>query len=191
MLASVTHNLRNLANFSGRDAKSQFWPYAGIILGLSLGVLMLAWVPEFIASFARAEAFALANPDMATIIQEPGSKTIIIHEFHPDLMPNFGWLFGSLGLVCAILVMMVAASVARRLRDRGKTWLWAVPPPIFLIIGAVGMQTLFAAFARDEAGPEMFGAFMLLFANNAAYLGSLGYLVYLLAGDSKTESPST
>ncbi|WP_300527925.1 DUF805 domain-containing protein [Maricaulis sp.] len=190
MIASVIHNLRNLTNFSGQDTKNQFWPYAGVLLGLSFLGLMLAWIPEFLASFVRAEAFAIANPEMATIIEEPGSKTIIIHEFHPDLMPNFGWLFGSLGLICAILVMMVAASVARRLRDRGKTWLWAVPPLIFLIIGAVGMQTLFAAFARDEAGSEMFGAFMLLFANNAAYLGSLGCLVYLLAGDSKTETPS-
>jgi len=182
MFRSILRGFMKLAVFSGRDRPSRFWPYAAVAVGIAFvggGVIV---IPIFFGAFARMQAFATAHPDQATVTATPGSYSIQIHGHHPELMPDFSAFFGGVGLTFAIAVGLLAAAVARRLHDAGRSGLWGLPPVLFVIVALVLFPRLFAGFDSSE-GPDL-GLFFLLFANNALYLGSLGLLVILLAGRS-------
>ena len=179
---SVTHNLKNLGNFRGRQSQGKFWPYAGVVLIVSMFGTVVMMMPEFEATMMRMQRFAVEHPESATIEQGPGSYSITIHGYHPELVPDFGRMLGSMAPTLIFMLVFLAAAVARRLHDRGKTALWALAPIPFLVIGGVGMTFLLARAPTDL--DAFLPLFLALFTNNVVYLASLVYLVILLAGGS-------
>lgn len=182
MIESIWSGLTRLHVFSGRDSRSAFWPYAifAVIAAAAVGAVII--VPIFAAAFARIQKFAAEHPDQVTIHASPGGYSINVHGQHQGLMPDFDAFFGGVALVAVLSVALLAAAVARRLHDTGRTALWGLPPVIFIVIALVGFPRLMAGFQAGQ--PPALGLFFALFFNNVAYLGALGLLGVFLASAS-------
>lgn len=186
---SIKHNLRNIGRFSGRDRQGQFWPYAIIVALAGGAMLALAILPEMFRSMRRMRQFAEANPKEATITTGPSGTSIRIEGHHPDLMPDMGSMMIGMGVVALIMVILMAASVTRRLHDTNRSGLWGLIPLVFLISGCFGTAHIFASPEPDMT------VFLLLFLNNLVYLASLLLLIVLLllsgtAGENRFGSPA-
>lgn len=178
---SLKHGYSNLLNFSGRDTRGQFWPFALFNVALAL----LVWLPffaiEFMASFTRMREFAEANPDKATIESGPGRYSITIHEHVPGLAPDFDAMMLPLAFVIPVLIALLAAAVARRLHDTGRGgWIGLVPAIIFLTALFV-MREIFSDLERGARSDLFFVGFGLNLAANV----SLVVLVVLLCMGSE------
>ena len=185
MLLSLRYNLARLAVFSGRESVGRFWPYAGIVILLlfvGMGAVML---PVIADSLTRMQQFAAAHPDQATVTTGPGTYSVQIQGSHPELLPDMGGFAARVGIVTVVAVLLLAAAVARRLHDRGRSGLWGLLPLPFLAFGLLGMNRLFASFGPG-AIPD-FRLFGALFLNNLVYLGSLLLLVIQLASSGMQE----
>ena len=172
----------NLFNFRGRDTRAQFWPYAGIVVCLMMAAMMVVMMPPILSSMERMQRFANEHPDLAQVTQAGAGYAIRVEGYHPELMPDFGHLLWGIALVTAMGVALLAAAVARRLRDAGVAPMLGVLPVPFLFLGIGAMSRVFAA--TDSA----MGWFMLLFVNNLLYLGSLVVLIVLLCRPSRTSA---
>ena len=172
----VGYHLKNLANFTGREERRRFWPWAGLVIVGSMGGMIAAMVPVMLDSFAKVRRFAIEHPDQVTETRGPGSYSVQVHGYHPELMPDIDALVGGMALVIAVTVLLLAAAVVRRLHDCGRRGLWGALPLPFLASGLALMPRLF-----HMADPD-FSLFALLFANNLVYIASLILLVVLLAG---------
>ncbi|PLR28240.1 hypothetical protein SGCZBJ_04350 [Caulobacter zeae] len=186
MFASIRHGFANLARFSGRDPRERFWPYALVLVGAAFVAMFLSFGVGFAGSFQKTIAYAEAHPDKATVTRSGGSVSVTIHEPTPELMPDMAPMFLGLRVIVPIIVLLLAAAVTRRLHDTGRSGLWGLPPVVFLGIAL----TLFPSmFQRLMAGDEgAIGLFLPLFANNMAYLASLGLLVFLLCREGKPDA---
>lgn len=171
----VVYHLAGLVKFSGREARAQFWPWAGIVVGLIfLGSFVLVG-PMVADTMVKMQQFAREHPDQARVNAGPGHYEISIEGHHPELMPDFAAFSGAMAIVAALAVVLLSAAVARRLHDTGLTGAWGLLPLPFLAIGLTQTPKLFASAVPDM---QLFG---LLFLNNLCYLGALGLLVLLLA----------
>lgn len=155
------HNLRNLTNFSGRDGRAVFWPYAASVFVISFAMMSIVMMPQMLTSMMRIDAASQGTPAQIS-----------------DVFPNVGLMSFSLGLVAVGFVAFGGAAIARRLHDRDKSAFWGLVPFGFLMLGLVLFPQLFNQFLTGE--PDM-GLFFLMFTNNVAYLGSLALLVVQLA----------
>lgn len=178
MIASIRHNLASLTDFRGRETRSQFWPYFGVVAFLSFAAMWFVMFPEFQASMERMQAFAAEHPELATVQRSATSYSITIEGHHPELMPDIGRVSIGLGAVIVIAILLLAAAVTRRLHDRGKSGRWALAPVLFLAFGLSLMPIMFTQ------NPPNLALFFALFINNALYIASLVYLVVLLNGRS-------
>jgi uncharacterized membrane protein YhaH (DUF805 family) len=187
MLESIRYNLKSLARFSGRDGRGRFWPYAGAVLVLAWMSVWLVMAPGILGSFARVQQFAREHPDQTTVYSGPGHYSVSIEGAHPELMPDvLGMMYG-VAAVSAVTVLLLAAAVARRLHDRGRTGAWGLVPAVLLATGFLGMSREFAGFGTGR--PPDPGWFFLIFFNNMAYLASLIFLVVQLAS-AGTKGPN-
>jgi uncharacterized membrane protein YhaH (DUF805 family) len=168
-----------LARFRGRDRPGQFWPYAGAILLLDFVATFALMVPVMVDSFAKMQRFAAEHPDQATVESGPGSYSVTIHGYHPELMPDMAGLMAGFGLIGAASVLMLAAAVARRLHDRGLSGLVGLMPLPFLVFAFLIMPRLFAGIGTGS--PPDIRLFLALLLNNLLYLASLLLLAILLA----------
>jgi len=180
LLQTFKYNLSNLLNFNGRQARGQFWPFAGLVVAFSFVGMMLAMTPAMNASFARMQEFAMEHPELATIEQGPGSYFISIRGHHPELMPDFALVILLTAALLALIVGLLAAAIARRLHDCGKRAAWGLMPLPFIVFAGILMPKLFAQFR--ESAPDV-NLFLALLVNNFLYLGSLFFLIILLAGE--------
>ena len=179
---SIRNGFTGLPRFSGRDSARRFWPYVGVVFALMFGIAAVSMGPIMIGSFARMQTFAIEHPDQATVTQGPGSYSIQIHGNHPELMPDFTPFFMAMRVGCALVVLLLAAAVTRRLHDRGRRGWWGLPPVVFLVGGLALFPRLFQSTLSGEVTPDSMRLFGLVMANNLLYLGSLGLLIFLLAG---------
>lgn len=162
---SVRNGFTGLLRFSGRDPARRFWPYAGVVVGGVMAVMMAAIVPIMNRIFA--------SMDMPL----PGTSS----QPMPDMTPFFTVI--QIGM--ATMVLLLAAAVARRLHDRGRRGGWGLPPVVFAGIAMTMFPRLFQSFSQGTATPAALKLFGLLFANNVLYLGSLVLLIVLLTGASQ------
>ena len=179
---SVRNGFTGLLRFSGRDPAGRFWPYVGVVIALFFVTAAATMTPIMSGTFARMQTFAAEHPDQATVTQGPGSYSIQIHGDHPELMPDMKPFFSVMQVGCALAVLLLAAAVTRRLHDRGRRGWWGLPPVVFLIGGLALFPRLFQSALSGELSPDSMKLFGLIFANNLLYLGSLGLLIFLLAG---------
>ena len=190
---SIRHCLARLIIFTGRDSPRQFWPYAGLVLGAGMVIWIVGFVPQFIGTFGKIQRFAAEHPDQVTVTQGPGSYSVQVHGYHPELMPDFGvmvWLMAGIVLMIAV---MGGAAIVRRLHD--SNWRgWIALVPFGLLLSGLAMMARFFQAIRQPQAPDM-SQFMLIFANNLAYIVSLVFLGYLLirkgtAGPNRFGEPS-
>jgi uncharacterized membrane protein YhaH (DUF805 family) len=179
VLISLRHNLAQLVRFSGRESAGRFWPYAITMFVLIIIAQACYMLPMFADTFERMQRFAEQHPDQATVTSGPGSYSISISGYHPELFPDFSRLIGAVAIGLAIFVVLVAAAVVRRLHDRDRSGLWGLLPLPFLAFGLMGMGKPFAS--TDPASAFDFRLFAAIFLNNLIYLAALAFLVIQLA----------
>jgi uncharacterized membrane protein YhaH (DUF805 family) len=182
---SIRHGFTSLTRFSGRDPAERFWPYVGAVIALFFMAAAATMTPIMNGMFARMQTFAAEHPDQATVTQGPGSYSIQIQGNHPELMPDMTPFFTVMQVGCAVVVLLLAAAVTRRLHDRGRRGWWGLPPLVFLAVGLTLFPRLFQSTISGEMTPDSMKLFGLMMANNLLYLGSLGLLIFLLAGASQ------
>lgn len=171
----IGYHLVRLAKFSGRETRAMFWPWAAIVMGIAMIGGFATVTPMVLASMAKMRKFALEHPEQATITSGPGHYEIAIDGYHPELMPDIAPFLMAVEGIMALLIVLIAAAVVRRLHDTGQSGAWGLLPLPFLLFGFARMPVLFADPVFDT---RLFG---LLFLNNLCYLAALGTLVLLLA----------
>ncbi|MFM5954331.1 MAG: DUF805 domain-containing protein [Novosphingobium sp.] len=182
MLDNLKFHLQSLLVFSGREPRRVFWPWVAAVMVLNMATAMIAIVPIFVTAFTAINRFAREHPDQATVTSGPGSYSVQVHGNHPEFMPDFGGFMMVSAIAALVTVLLLAAAVARRLHDCGRSALLGLLPVPFLTVGMVMMPVLFGQALRGGE-PDM-GLFLLLFGNNLAYLTMLGVLIALTAGKS-------
>ena len=185
MLASLKHNATRLLDFSGRETRGQFWPWVACVFIVTFIGYGAVFGSVMAGTIGKMQAFAETNPDQATVVSTPGSYSISIEGSHPELMPDFGLMFSMMGGMVAVLVVLLAAAVARRLHDRGRSALWGLAPLPFIGFAMFGMSALFVQM--DSGGEPNIGLFFAIFLNNMVYLAVLLTLVIQLAGAGRAE----
>ncbi len=180
-MKDILRHFGQLFRFGGREKIGSFWPYAGVVLGLTFLASAGVFLPEFSRSMARMAQFAAEHPESATVTQGPGSYEIRIEGHHPELMPDFGNLVGGMTAVMLMAIVLLAAAITRRLHDTGRSGAWGLLPLPFLFSGFALMPAMFAAPVPDAT------LFMALFANNVVYIGTLVLLVFLLTRPGERE----
>lgn len=172
----LAYHVRSLARFSGRDSRPTFWPWA-ITLALAAMIAMSAlMVPVMIGMTALARQY----PDQSRIEIGPGHYSVQIDGGVPGAASLIAPMVVGIAGIAAIIIPLVAASVARRLHDRGKSGAWGLLPLPFLTIAFLLFPRMFGSVGM-ESPPE--GLFFAGVFNNFVYVAALGYLVVLLIRD--------
>lgn len=173
LVASIGHNLRRLADMSGRESQIQFWPYAGLVYGLATLVSMMLMVAPLTETLVKVmqqigEAANRGDNAQPEFVKSPEM-----------LAPDFSSLFWPMVLVNLVTVLLLAAAVARRLHDRNRTALWGLLPLPALIIGLVAMPSKVPIFAA-QAQPDPL--IQLVMLNNMVSYALLITLIVLMIG---------
>jgi len=179
LVQSLKYNLARLFDFSGRETRSLFWPYALFLL-LGSGVIgMILVIPMILESMSRMQRFALEHPDQATVTSGPGTYSFEIKGHHPELMPDVNSFLLIAVVVNGVILVMLAAAITRRLHDIDYRGWWALLPLPFAASGIFLMRRLLG-MAADSAAPDP-RVFVAAFVNNFIYLAVAGLLILLLA----------
>ncbi len=174
---SIAHNVRGLGRFSGRDTRWQFWPWAIGIFLLSTIATMVAIVPLMIEMLIGFRELLQQPIDAA----DPYSGSANPHALLFP-MPDFGRLQIPFAAINTVAVLLLAASVTRRLHDRDKPGWWGLMPVPFLAIGLLLMP--YSTQINPEPGPLAALAPLNSLAGWATLIG----LIFLLVGEG---SPGT
>ncbi|WP_205570682.1 DUF805 domain-containing protein [Brevundimonas naejangsanensis] len=134
-MRTILDGFRRVADFSGRDRRGRFWPYALTVVALVYVGMALAIMPMMAKMFAEAARYAAENPEQATVVTGPGYYSVQIHEADAVPMPDFGLFFGAVATAAAVGVGLLAAAVTRRLHDTGRSGWWGLPAAVFLATG--------------------------------------------------------
>jgi uncharacterized membrane protein YhaH (DUF805 family) len=165
MLHAIPRSLSKLADFTGRDGRGLFWPYA-----------ILVFILAFIGI---AVAMNLAMMGLLTGTAD---------------MPNIPLMIGGVGGVVLTAAALLAAAVTRRLHDTGRPGYWGLPPVVFLLIALTLFPVLMNSVLND-ANPPMALFFGLFLNNLLYIVSLIGLVVLLLLDGTKTAnrygSPST
>lgn len=151
----ITRGFSNLTRFSGRDTRAQFWPYAALAFALYqvLGPVVLI-------------------PTVLPVLSGPNSSTAtFLNAFIPFMVGSLLFFLAFVGLL--------AAAVARRLHDSGRTAIWGLLPLPFLAYSGTMFFRLFTQFRAGAPDTGLF--FTSIFVSNLLYLVGLVALVVLLA----------
>lgn len=181
MANPIIRGFSKLTQFSGRDTRGEFWPYAGtvfamvMILGGMAGAVVMSRIVAEMVPYAQAPGFtAPIAPSDQVMVEVVGPS-----EAPPLPMPDFTPFFLMQGVIIVLTVGLLAAAISRRLHDTGRSAFWGLMPVPFLFGGIFGMMRLILP-AMNGGVPD-FGLFGLMFLNNMAYLAALVTLIFLLA----------
>jgi uncharacterized membrane protein YhaH (DUF805 family) len=153
----IFSNLKQLANFKGRERRARFWPYVGMVL---VAVILISGIGM---SVLMAGVFESAPPANG--------------ETHSDFLASMRWMFLMNALTLAAAVLLLAAAVSRRLHDSGIRGYWGLLPVPFMIVAATVMPQL---FANVLGSGDVMPWFPVLFLNNALYMATIVTLIVLL-----------
>lgn len=175
-------HFKRLFDFTGRENRESFWPYAAVAFVVIMAAGMIIFVPMMSHTIHAMQQFAAQHPDQATVTSGPGRYSISVQGKHPEFMPA-----ESLSLFLAVsfglAILLYAAAVVRRLRDRGKSGFWGLMPLPFIIYSSVQMPRVFASVGPGTQ-PDM-TLFFSIFFSNLLYMVTLIWLIVLLAGPSE------
>lgn len=174
-LRSIGSGFAGLLSFGGRDGRLRFWPYAALVFF----VTQLASMLPVYAAIGPVLREALAQPGQASVEPGPDYYSVV---FGTDgaVVPVLKQAAAFNAMVTAAAILLLAAAVVRRLHDRDLRGYWGLLPLPFLAAGFLMIPRTIAGLSRTgEPDLSWLGG---IFANNLAYLGALGWLIYLLAG---------
>jgi uncharacterized membrane protein YhaH (DUF805 family) len=178
----LTEHFRRLFNFTGREDRASFWPYAAVAFIITIVAGMIIFVPMMSRTMHAMQQFAAQHQDQATVTSGPGQYSISVHGDHPEFIPP-----GSVALFLAVTfglaILLYAAAVVRRLHDRGKSGFWGLMPLPFILYSSVQMPRMFASIGTGSQ-PDM-TLFFSIFFSNLIYIVTLIWLIVLLAGPSE------
>jgi uncharacterized membrane protein YhaH (DUF805 family) len=183
-LSFILRGFRRLLSPSGRDTVEQFWPFA---LTVFLGTTAIGMVPAMammMPVMAKLQTYALAHPDQADVVTGTGGTQITFHgPLPPDLAIDLSGFMGLIAAQAIVTILLLAAAVARRLHDSGRSGLLGLGPVLLLINAFRLMAPTFQHFgAAFPDGTQ----FLTIFGSNLAYLAALGGLIFLLTRPSQS-----
>jgi uncharacterized membrane protein YhaH (DUF805 family) len=179
--ASLGHNLRRLHDFSGRDARGQFWPWAIFLFILSMIAYIVAFVPVMAQWMTRIQRFVIEHPKD---LPDPGPFKPGVNPFPAELMPDFHAFFLAGIVINVVGIALIAASVTRRLHDRDRTGAWALAYLPFIAIGNFFGPRAFASFGMVNPPNPMLVTLLAL--NN---LMSFAILILLIVQFASAGTP--
>ena len=178
--ASIRYNLGNLARFSGRETRGQFWPYTLFLFIVAMFANILLMAPLILDMMIRFQRFAVEHPQgLPEDPLEPGMRTL-----PPDLMLDLSPIAVPMAAITLLFVLLVAAAAVRRLHDRDKTGLWAALPLPFTVIGQ--MMTPYVADGMTGRGGLDPIVMPLIALNSVFYWAALILLAVMLAQPGTT-----
>lgn len=153
----VVRGFKKLADFKGRDRRSQFWPYAGVVGAV--------WF----------------------VLQGVGGNLVMFTVMASGDEANFPIAFlGTMAFGVLVLTCLLAAAVSWRLHDRGRSGLWALIPLGLLVTTMTGFGLLFHSLWEEaptyDPSADMsfeFG-FLGIMMSNLLYMASLVTLIVFL-----------
>ena len=182
MLGSIKYNLRNLANFSGRDARQTFWYFvlfiailrwiAGSIIAVPMMVKMFGTMFSSMKQGARPETMEAMqgqiNGQMVAMMQDMVGVSIAI------------------GVVSGLLLV---AALVRRLHDSELSGWWAAAPAV-LYVAALGMIPAqihqVAEFLQAAGTKPLNPATMVEQQSGLALIGWIPLLMVIVIGVRKS-----
>ena len=179
---SLWEHFKKLFEFTGREDRASFWPYAALAFIITMVAGAIIFVPMMNHAIGAMQQFATQHPDQATVTSGPGEYSVSVRGNPGEFMPA-----GSVALYLAVnfglAILLYAAAVVRRLHDRGKSGFWGLMPLPFIIYSSIQMPRMFA-FVGVETQPDM-ALFFSIFFSNLLYIVTLIWLIVLLAGPSE------
>ena len=104
LVATTGHNLRRLADMSGRETQIQFWPFTGLVYGLATLVsMMLTVIP-------LTEVFVKAMQQVGEAANRGGNAQPEFVKSPEMLAPDFSSLFWPIVLIDLVTVLLLAAA---------------------------------------------------------------------------------
>lgn len=176
---TVPEHFKRLLDFSGREDAGSFWPYAALVFAIVQIIGMVLFVPVMVHAMGGFAGHAgQLVTDTAAESGRAGSGP-----FQPFPAGQIAlYLVVSFGLA----ITLYAAAVARRLHDRGKSGAWGVMPLPFIVYSTIQMPRLFGGFI-SQGEPDMIIGISVFFSN-FFYIGTLIWLIVMLAGPSEATS---
>ncbi|MGN5374677.1 DUF805 domain-containing protein [Sphingomonas hankookensis] len=173
--------LSRLTRWSGREPRRLFWPWVACVMVANMIAGMVAGVPMFGAIARNMATFAARHPDRTMIGAGPGHYSMQIDGPVPPalLTEPMRWFVAMIAIVAVLSVLLLAASVVRRLHDAGRGGWWGLLPLPFLATGLIAFWLALVQVGRPGGAADM-APFLLLFGNNVAYLVALVVLVVQL-----------
>ena len=170
-------HFKRLLDFSGREDRASFWPYAALVFVIVTVIGMVVFVPMMAHSMEAMQQYAATHPDQATITSGPGQYSISVQGNHPEFFDR-NWMALYLVVTFGLSVVLYAAAVTRRLHDRGKAGWWGLMPLPFVLYSTIMMPRAFASPVENMT------LFFSIFFSNMAYIITLIVLIVFLAGAS-------
>lgn len=178
MLRFFGYHFRGLLDFSGRESRKPFWLWVAFCLSTQMVLLIACMMPMMVKAFMQIERFAAQHPEQVTRTYGPGSYSVEVHGYHPALFPDMSGFMVANSIGASLVVVLLAASVCRRLHDSNRTGAWGLLPLPFLMTALLLFPSLMPGATRGVA-PDM-GLFFASVANNFVYLAAIGVLVFKL-----------
>ena len=187
IIAAILYNLRNLTRFSGRDTRAQFWPYALFLFIVQTIVMTFVIIPMMFRMMTVPFEYLHRHPPTVGGTLNPvelrGFVQTRIHEVLADTLPTS---MITASILTVIFALLIAAAVARRLHDRGKSGYWGVAPLPFAAFSVVATPISFSRnLARAFDGSDLLGGWDALriatSLNGLVYWAALILLIVLLA----------
>jgi uncharacterized membrane protein YhaH (DUF805 family) len=184
MANPILRGFSKLTQFSGRDTRGEFWPYAGAVFAIAMilggvagGLIMSQILATIDPSTVQSGLAAPVAPSDQVLVEVVGPSVPPAFPM-PDLTP----FFLMQAALVVLNVVLLAAAVSRRLHDSNRSGWWGLMPVPFVLGGVFGMLHLMAPMM--SGGVPDFGLFGLIFLNNIAYLVTLVTLIILLVQPS-------
>lgn len=181
---SLGEHFKRLFDFNGREDRASFWRYAALAFVLVMIAGMIIFVPMMAGAMHEMQQFAAQHPDQVTVTSGPGQYSIAVRGEHPEFVPKQSIVL-YLAVTFGLSIVLYAAAVARRLRDRGKSGFWGLMPVPFILYSSIQMPNMLSSFGSSTQ-PELAIVFSVFFSN-LLYIVTLIWLIVLLAGPSDTE----
>jgi uncharacterized membrane protein YhaH (DUF805 family) len=176
---SVLADLKRLTQFAGREPRREFWPYVGVVYLADIVVGQVVMIPMMSRMMQRV-AMLMTDPEfMAKLEANPFQAQGAMFSAMADEMQWVSVVSMASG---AILLVLLAAAVSRRLHDSGLSAWWGLLPVPLAVVHMALMPSFFSTFGRmfSGSGEPDTGLFTLFFLNNTLGLAALVTLIVLL-----------
>ena len=146
MLGSIKYNLRNLTNFSGRDARQTFWYFV-------LFIAILRWIA---GSFFAVPMMVKMFGTMFSAIKQGGRPEALQGQINGEMVAMMQDMVGVSIAIGVVSGLLLVAALARRLHDSDLSGWWAAVPAVLYIaaLGLIPAQIHQAAEILQTAGTK-------------------------------------